>query len=239
MKRAYMCGGAAVLVAVVGMFVSGCFTISETDYPTTQMSPLASSVTNCTVALRGYEATVTEVVWVTGYETVYVPGSYGPRHYHPGGFTTVRTSTGISQERPTDMFFERAKNLMESSGYNVMANPADYIVEVKFSGPYEEANDDSLRALWWLCSIFTYDDFGMGWGAKMKIYDNHTGRLLFSRDYSQRYEVSMFSPIPLFGIACYDKSEPDYAKSWCLSALTDRVTADASAFLTGLVGQQN
>ena len=223
------CGAAVTLFAAL---VSGCFTLDETQYPSVQMSPLAANVTNRTVTVRGFEATITETILVTGYETVFIPGGYGRHHYHPGGYETVRTTTEIPQSRQTDMFLERAKNLLEESGFNLMSGTPDFIVEAKFSGPVSEANDDAVRLLWWLGTAFTCDSYGQAWRAKLKIYDNRTGKLVFHHDYEQRYDATMFSPIPLFGIASYDKTEPNYIQSWCLTALTDRIAADASAILT-------
>lgn len=227
MKRRILWVSALLLVGLV----SGCFTLDETDYPSVKLSQLSAAATNCTVTVRGFEATFTETVLVTGYETVYIPGGYGRRHYHPGGFETVRTTTEIPQIRQSDMFLERAKNLLEENGFNVMANPADYIVEAKFSGPVSNPNGEAVRLLWWVASAFTCDSYAQTWCAKLKIYDNRTGKLVFHHDYSQDYGATMFSPIPLFGIASYDKTEPNYIQSWCLTALTDRMMADVSAFL--------
>lgn len=63
-----------VFSALLGCCLTGCFTLDETDYPSVKMSPLAANATNRTVAVRGFEATITETLLVTGYETVYVPG---------------------------------------------------------------------------------------------------------------------------------------------------------------------
>ncbi len=224
-----VCG---LVTALSAISLTGCFTIDETEYPSVRLSPLAADATNCTVTVRGFEATVTETLLVTGYETVYVPGGYGRRHYHPGGYELVRTTAEIPQSRRTDVFLERAKNLMEESGFNIMANPADYIVEARFSGPFTESNEDAMRLLWWVGTVFTCDSYGQGWRAKLKIYDNRTGKLVFTHDYDQRYEATMFSPVPLFGIASYDRTDTEYIKRWCLTALTDRMAADATAFLS-------
>lgn len=219
------------IVALSAAGLTGCFTLDETEYPSVRMSPLAADVTNCTVTVRGFEATITESVLVTGYESFYVPGEFGRHHYHPGYYTTVRTTTEIPQSRQTDAFLVRAKNLLEESGFNIMANPADYIVEARFTGPSVESNEDAMRLLWWVGTAFTCDSYGQAWRAKLKIYDNRTGKLVFSHDYDQRHEATMFSPVPLFGIASYDKTDSGYIKCWCLTALTDRMVADASAFL--------
>lgn len=226
---------ACIAAALSLVFLAGCFTVSESEYPTSPMSPIPTSATNCTLVVRGFEATVTEYMRVYNYDTVYVPGYFGRRHYHPGGFQTVMRTTDIPQIKPTDVFFEQAKERFEAAGFNLNVNPADYIVEVKFSGPLRsEDSEDAKRVLLWLCTVFTADMDSDTWSAKLKIYDNHTGRLVFSQDYAQEYNVAMWSPIPLLGPLSYDKTDYGYAQSWCLTALTERVTADASAFLANL-----
>ena len=223
--------GVALSAALAASILSGCFTVCETEYPSVGMSPLAGDMTNRTVTVRGFEATFTETVVLMGYETVYIPEDPHARFHRPGGFATFRTATEVSRSRQTDAFLERAKNLLEESGFNVMANPADFVVEAKFTGPIAETNADAFRFLWWLGTAFTCDRYGQGWRAKLKIYDNRTGKLVFHHDYEQAYSAMGFSPIPIVGIASYGKTETNYIQSWCLAALTDRMMADVSAFL--------
>ena len=210
--------------------LAGCFTVSETQYPETALSAFTGERS---VAVTGFEATIVQYVTVYGEDVVYVPGYYGRhRHYHPGYYRTVQTSTAVPQARQTDTFLEQAKDRLEESGFNLKASPADYVVDVKFSGP--QASSAGIRALWWLLSAFTCDNAKQTWTAKLKIRDNRTGKLVFSRVYSQEYEATCFSPIPLFGPAFHEETGPVYMQCWCLHALTDRATADASAFLGGI-----
>ena len=221
-------------LAVCLLLFAGCFTVKETERVVEPMSALPNSATNSTVVLKGFEATLTEYVRVYSHDLVYVPGYYGRRYYHPGWVQPVVTATDVPQLRATDVFLEQARDRFEMAGFNLKANPADYIVEVRFTGPMEkDTSDEGLRALWWLCTLLTSDCDSATWSARLKIYDNRTGALLFSRDYSQRYEVTMWSPIPLFGPASYDRTDSGYMQCWCLGALTDRVTAEASAFIAG------
>jgi hypothetical protein len=50
-------------------------------------------------------------------------------------------------------------------------------------------------------------------------------------DYSERYSALVWGPIPLFSPASSDKTSASKMQGWCLSALTDRAMADATAFL--------
>ena len=215
-------------------FLAGCFTVSETEYPTYPMTALPEVATNATVVLRGFETTFIDTIPVRSYQTVYVPGHYGRRHYHHGHYSTVATTTYVEQARESTQFVEQAMDRMEAAGFNVSANPADYIVEVRFDGPYSGENDPGAwRPLLWIGTLLTADKDADTWKAKLKIYDNRTGKLLFTRDYQQEYAVACFSPIPFFGPMCYDRTETNYMKAWCLTALTDPLTSEASAFISG------
>ena len=220
-------------VGFFAMMLSGCWTVSETTYPTYPMTALPETVENATVTVRGFDATFVDTIPVDSYQTIYVPGHCGRRHYHPGHYETYSTTTYVQQTRESKQFFEQAMERMEEAGFNIKANPADYIVEAKFSGPFEGPQDPGggTRALLFFASLMTYDQDADVWKAKVKIYDNHTGKLVFSRDYSEEYSASCFSIIPLFGPAFYPRTEKNYMEAWCLSALTDRITSEASAFL--------
>ena len=84
-------------------------------------------------------------------------------------------------------------------------------------------------------SILSADYSVQTWTAKVKGYDNKTGKLVFHRDYSQRYEVAVWGPLPLLSPAGASKNTAKAMQSWCLTALTDRTTADVTAFLAGAV----
>ena len=218
-----------ILATCLLLALAGCFTFSESQYPETQMT---SSADSKTVTVKGFDATIAEHVTVYGSQSIYVPGYYGRRHWHPGHIHNVQTATTLLQDKETDRFLVQAKDRMEEAGFNIKANPADYIVEVRFTGPVW--GSESVRALWYFLTVLTCDKAEQTWYAKLKIYDNGTGKLLFVRDYSQTYSVFGFSPLPLLGMSCYDKTEPNYMQCWALHALTDRATADASAFLSGI-----
>lgn len=223
---------ASVLSLLV--FMPGCFTVSETEYPSYPMTALPESVTNVTVTLRGFETTFIDTIPIRSYQTVYVPGHYGRRHLRFGHYETVSTTTYVEQARESTQFAEQAADRMEAAGFDLRANPADYVVEVRFDGPFPgEQNLGGWRPLLWIGTLLTADKDADAWKAKLKIYDNRTGRLLFTRDYVEEYMAACFSPIPFFGPMCYERTETNYMKAWCLMALTDRMTSEASSFLAG------
>ena len=96
-------------------------------------------------------------------------------------------------------------------------------------------SEKGMKALWLVLSILTADYSAETWTAKVKIYDNKTGKMVFHRDYSQLYEVTVWGPLPIFSPAGSSKNTANAMQSWCLTALTDRVMADATAFLAATV----
>ena len=213
----------------------GCFTLTESPYPETVMTRPA--MTNATLSVKGFDATVTELVTVTGVQTVWIDGSldgWGGRWYGPGYWESVPITATMARPASTDLFRERARTRFEESGWRTMAQTPDYVVEVRFSGPAEGTSVSSwARAFRVLGTLFFSDRAVLAWEAKLRIYDNRTGELLFMRDYIQTDEESMWSLVPIFGPIAYEKTDADYLRLRCLYALTDRVTADASSYLAG------
>ena len=213
--------------------LSGCWTFGTSEYPQTQATQ-APSDTNITVAVTGFAAVQTWFRDIVSYDTVYVPGYYGRRYCRPGYVTTVPTRHFIEEASPTDAFRLRAQDLLEKAGFSVGATTPDLTVDVVFSGPRREDNDVAAGLAWMVCTVFFCDYEAETWTAQLRIRDNRTGKLVFHNDYSQRYETKVFGLIPLFGPASCEKTGAGYMQGWCLSALTDRAVADATAFLATL-----
>ncbi len=229
MKKSQMKSVMACAALAAGL--SGCFTLKETPYPQTAAISVPEGK-NLSVQLRGFKALMTEYASLYGYDTVWVAGRpYGRHGWRPGYYQTVMSTTYVPQVMETDVFAMRAKTLAESSGFITMAERPDYIVETTFSGPFVGSDESSVRALWLVLSLFSADYMTQTWSAKLKIYDNSTGKLVFHRDYSQRYEVAVWGPIPFFSPAGSSKNTFNAIQSWCLTALTDKVMSEAAAFL--------
>ena len=171
---------------------------------------------------------------VVTYDTVFVPGCYGRYRCRPGYVATVPSSHLVAQSLPTDRFLLRARDALERAGYSVGATTPDLTVDVVFGGPVVDSGDQAAGFAWMLCSLFFCDYEAVAWTAQLRIRDNRTGRLVFHNDYMQRYETKVFGLVPLFGIGSCKETSPGYMQSWCLSALTDRAVADATAFLSSL-----
>lgn len=217
--------------ALLAAVLSGCFTLKETQYPETAMTALPEGK-ELSVQLKGFKAVVTEYVPVYGYDTVWVEGYPRGRYgWVPGHYRTVTSSTYIPQVSEIETFAQRAKTLAESAGFTTMAPQPDYIVETAFGGPHVTDSERGVAALWMLLSALSADYSVQTWTATLKIYDNKTGKLVFHHDYSQRYEVTVWGPLPILSPAGSSKNTFNAIQSWCLTALTDRVMADAAAFL--------
>ncbi|MBQ2630190.1 MAG: hypothetical protein IJG13_10985 [Kiritimatiellae bacterium] len=216
---------------VAAAILSGCWTFGTSEYPETQVSS-APAATNVTVAVSGFSAVLTGYRDLVSFNTVYVPGGYGYRRCYPGYVATVPTHTYIPEAQTTDRYRLRAVDAFERAGYAVGAAVPDWTVEVTFAGPVVTSGDSACEAAWMLCTLFFCDYSASSWTAKLRVRDNRTGRLVFHRDYMQRYETKVFGLIPLFGISACDETSYSYMQGWCLSALTDRAVADATAFLS-------
>lgn len=225
---------AAMAVACCATWISGCFTVSHSEYPDVVFTS-APAGSDTVVALSGFEAAVTTYSAVYGYETGwrYAPGYYRRGHYRGGYYypTTYSTTTYIPQTNLTTAFVERARDALERSGYRVAATGAAYRVEVKFSGPVVTDGDRTKEMLWLLCSLLTADYGTQTWTAQLRIYDTASGRLVMSNDYRQRYDAVVWGPIPILSIAGSDQTMYNTMQTWTLDALTDRAVADVTAFL--------
>ncbi len=224
-----------IMFAVALTACAGCFTMCETPYPEVEMTSAGEG--EMAVQLAGFEANVTTYLPVYEYETFY---TYRPRRR--GGYwgpSTVSTQTYVPQTSTTKAFLDRATEIFETHGFNLKTTNPVYRVEVKFSGPFVTDTDRGISVLWTVLSIFSADYGVQQWGAKLNIYDIATGKLLMHKDYDERYQTVVWGPLPLFSPAGSDKTDGGKIQCRCLSALTDRAVADATAFIAGRAGKQS
>ena len=217
-------------MAAAMLAFAGCFTIFESERPQVEMS--SSGGADVKVQLAGFEAVVTTYEVLYGYETAY--RYHAPyRRYHGGYWapSTVMTEMYIPQSRRTPAFIDRATEILELNGFNPRTESPDYRVEVKFDGPFVTDGDRAAAAAWTVFSLLTADYGVHTWTAKLKVYDVATGKLLMHHDYTERYSALVWGPIPLFSPAGSDKTTSNSMQHWCLTSLTDRAMADATAFL--------
>ena len=218
-------------MAIALALAAGCITLKETPFPQTNLASLPEGK-EMSIQLRGFRARFTEYVSVYGYDTVWVEGRPRGRYgWMPGHYRTVTSSTYIPQVSESDVFAQRAKTHAETAGFTTMAAQPDYIVEAEFGGPFVTDSERGVEALWIVLSLLSADYSVQTWTAALKIYDNKTGKLVFHQDYSQRYEVAVWGPLPILSPVGSSKNTFNAMQSWCLTALTDRVMADVATFL--------
>ena len=217
------------------MALAGCWTFEQCEYPKTALTSAAEG-SDVSVRLSGFEATVTTYDSAYSYTTVSEPYPYRDRHgryHHAWGTSTYRTETLIPHTSPTRVFLDRATESMEKAGFVTRSPNPRFGVEVKFDGPFSEDGDNASMVCWTLFTLFTAERGIQNWGARLKIYDLATGKLLMEHSYAERYQATVWGPVPFTAIMGTDATSPGKMKGWCLSALTDRAIADATAFLAG------
>ena len=223
-----------LLGCATALLLAGCFTLHQSEPVSVDMVH-ASPGRDIKLALSGFAATVTEYVPVYGSETVYVTGRHGHygrrRGWWGGHYVTSTSETLLPQVRQSEVFLERARSRFEENGFLLRASPADYTVDVTFAGPFVTSGERTAQAAWMLLSALSADYAVQTWTAKLRIYDNRTGRLVFHREASQKYQFVAWSPLFFLGLAGCTENTYNYMQSWCLTALTDRMVADAGAFL--------
>jgi hypothetical protein len=221
---------AKITACIAALSLAGCFTVNETPFPSvsTAAAPANKSIN---VQLSGFEAAVTTYVPVYGYQTVLSSGC-GPRRHHRLHATTIATETYVPQVNNSTAFIDRATDMLEKCGYVLQTTNPKYRIEVKFSGPFVTDGEVAKSAAWSLLTVFTADYGTQTWTARLKIHELATGKVVLFRDYTQKYESLVWGPLPIFSPAGSDKSDYNMMQSWCLTALTDRAMADATAFLS-------
>ena len=212
---------------------AGCFTLSQSEYPKTELTSVAGDVK---LQVEGFQASVIDYtpVYSTSTYVASDPIWYGPyRRPRYGGpyIGTYTTETYVPTMRSTDVFLQRAMSNLEKAGCILRASPAKYTVVGTFGGPVAGEMAGLKSASVFLLSLFSARFEMLTYTAEVKVYDTASGRLVFSSSYAQDYYASGWSPIPLFGIMDFEKVQGEFMRSWCLTALTDRITADVTAFL--------
>ena len=223
------------LMLLLPLAVAGCFTLSQSEYPKVEMTAVTGGVK---LLMEGFQASVIDYTPIYSTSTYVAADPYwhGPyRRPRRGGmyWGSYTTETYVPTMRNTDVFLQRAISNLEKAGCVLRATPATYTVVGSFAGPFTDEMA-SLKSLGvFLGSVLSARFEMLSYTAEVKVYETASGKLVFSRTYTQDYYASGWSPIPIFGIMDFEKVDSAYMKSWCLTALTDRITADVSAWLAG------
>ena len=221
------------LVLILSGALVGCWTVREPVAPDVAAVRLPEGKA-LRVQVAGFDSTVTSYVPTYGYATVtdFGPHYYGRRR-HYWGTTTMSTTEFVPKTESTSYFRNRATDALEHAGCILQTTDPQFRVEVRFEGPFDEPDDGWAEAGWMLCTLFTADFGAQNWAAKLKIHDVKTGKLVYEKDFEQRYEAVVWGPIPFFSPLGSNATSSNTMQRWCLTALTDVAVADALGILSG------
>lgn len=225
-----------IILLACATALAGCFTVHHSEFPEVEMSHLPDGC-EARVALAGFEATVTSYLPVSTHTTMWDggPGYYHRRGRHAayiGPHTETWTSTTyIPQVREDNTYIKFATDTLEGAGCIIAATNLDYVVDVAFSGPEISNTDRAVEAMWIILSLLSADYSAQEWGARLKIRDGESGKVLLMRDYTQKCSAAVWGPIPIFSPLSATDTGDNAMQAWSLSALTSRVMADATAFI--------
>ena len=228
MKIANFLVGAACAVVL-----SGCWTVSETEYPQGAIRKLPQGKT-MKVSVIGFKTGLYEYTPTPGHEAMLtnlddcVDGPYAKAN------VVTNTYAGLLSV-PANRMIARAEIGLERKGYTIVKVNPQYVVEVNFAGPFPRDYTVLKQVGLAICTLFTMEKETAKWTARLNVYDRATNKVVFTRDYTQEYEVSVWGPIPVASPACEPKITEHAANNWAVTALSDRAIDDASDFLFGKV----
>lgn len=216
-----------LLAAVsVSFLFSGCWTVSETEYPDFEATRLPAGKT-ASVSFSGFEVDLQKYVPVEGHEqmkTNSADRTNGPCVKASGAQNVFYATRNTVSSKLID----RASIGLERKGFEIKTMKPQYVIDMKYAGPFDRDYD----ALKWiglsLCTIFTADKNVQTWTGDLKVYDRATKKAIFEKSYTNEYSVAVWGPIPIASPACHSKITCTACSSAALTSLTDEAIADAS-----------
>lgn len=219
-----------VVLAFAGV-LSGCWTVSETEFPQVSTTP-APSGKSVVVKLANFRTGVYNYKLVEGHETMQ--GAADPSTVKRD-FQQSYVDSSMSwmlQSSASGSLVSRAMTELMRQGYTINPDAAKYQIELAFEVPVLPEHDVLRQWGYYLCTIFTAENTKVTWSAKLQVRNAETDENLFEKRYTQEYEVMSWGPLPLLSPCFSLKTSVCYVNSWALTALTDLAIADASAFIS-------
>ena len=210
----------------IAVLFAGCWTVSETEYPDVEVARLPAGKAT-SVSFSGFEVELQKFVPVEGHEQMKtnaadrVDGPCVKENNSTNQFYMTRNT--VSRK-----LIDRASVGMERKGFEIKTRNPQYVVDMKYTGPFDRDYD----ALKWLglslCTILTADKNVQTWTGDLKVYDRATKKAIFEKSYTNEYSVAVWGPIPIASPACHPQITCTACSSAALSMLTDEAIADAS-----------
>ena len=208
---------------------SGCWTVSETEYPDVEVARLPAGK-SVSVSLSGFEVDLWKYVPVEGHEQMKtdsadrVDGPCVKASSAANVFYATRNTTSCK-------LIDRVSIGLERKGFEITAMRPQYVIDMKYEGPFGRDYD----ALKWLglsiCTVFTADQNVETWTGRMRVFDRATKKQVFEKSYTNECAITVWGPIPLVSPACHPKITCTACSSQALTAMTDEAIADVSKFI--------
>lgn len=219
-----------LLIAVSVSFIfSGCWTISESEYPDVEAARLPAGKA-VSVSLSGFEVDLQKYVPVEGHEQMKTNAA----DRTDGPCVKASSATNVfyaTRNTVSSKLIDRVSIGLERKGFEIKAMKAQYVIDMKYEGPFDRDYD----ALKWiglsLCTIFTADKNVETWTGRMRVFDCASRKEVFVKHYTNECSVAVWGPIPIASPACHPQITCTACSSWALTAMTDEAIADASKFL--------
>lgn len=219
-----------ILASALAAVLSGCWTVSETEFPavSTTPAPAGKSVivkfANFRTGLYNYKA-------VEGHETMQGTADLDTVKKEFQQAYVDSSMSWMLQSSASGALVSRAMTELTRQGYIVDPKRAKYQIEVAYKGPVLPEHDVLRQFGYYLCTLFTAENTKVTWTASLSVRDVKTDEELFAKDYTQEYEVMTWGPLPFFSPCFSLKTSVTHASSWALTALTDVAISEASDFI--------
>ena len=215
------------------LLITGCWTVSETEYPDVEVAKLPTGRAT-SVSFSGFEVDLQKYVPVEGHEQMKtnaddrVDGPCVKENSATNQFYMTRNT--VSRK-----LMDRASVGMERKGFDIKTHNPQYVVDMKYEGPFDRDYD----ALKWLglsiCTLFTADKNVQTWTGRVRVFDHASKKQVFEKSYTNEYSVAVWGPIPVASPACHPQITCTACSSAALTAMTDEAIADASKAIVSRV----
>lgn len=219
-----------LLSSALAVVLSGCWTVSETEFPSASTTP-APAGKAISVKFANFRTGVYEYKAVEGHETMQGAADVNDVKKEFQQSYVDSSMNWMLHNSASGSLVSRAMVELTRQGYVIDPKKAKYQVEIAFKGPELPEHDVLRQWGYYLCSLFTAENTKVTWSAVMQVRNAATDELLYSKDYTQEYEIMTWGPLPVLSPCFSLKTSVTHANSWAVTALTDVAIADATAFL--------
>ena len=220
-----------LVVVSVSFILSGCWTVSETEYPDVEVARLPAGKA-VSVSLSGFEVELQKYVPVEGHEQMKTNAA----DRTDGPCVKASSATNVfyaTRSTVSSKLMDRASIGLERKGFEIKAMKPQYVIDMKYEGPFDRDYDAFKWLGLSLCTLFTADKNVETWTGRMRVFDYTSKKEVFVKHYTNECAVTVWGPIPIASPACHPQITCTACSSHALTAMTDEAIADASKFIAG------